>query len=376
MRIKNRKSIEKFNPNVLKNMILFSIRSKAAFTFQKDIMTFEKDSTVYEFIANFYLDEVRRVILTKPAKKYNELTDDLYYVKGKINIKNTVLNINNKVNCTFGELSLNNKLNKIVKYILYYLYKDQELNKNKTLSRKIINEYHYFEDVDLIDISIKDILNIRLEKDNLNYETLLLLSRYIIGCIKYCDNTKEKYIDIDSELWWVYQEFIRNYYDYYKSKLQIKYVSPSKYEWNLEPVFNAKNEYLPKMRTDIEVNLDNQYLIIDAKCYENSLIEYYGKKIFHSSNLYQLKSYLDIYKTKNINNKRLRGVLIYPYNNKSSLNAGNNIFYDAKEDYTLEIYTIDFTKSWEDVCEELDKIILEKDSYDYILRTYKNIKEI
>lgn len=373
MKIKNSGSIEKFNPNVLKNMILFSIRSKRAFTFQKDIMTFEKESTVYEFIANFYLDEVKKVIMTKPAKKYNELTNDLYYVKGKINIKKTVLNTNNRVNCTFGELSLNNQLNRIVKYILYYLYKDEQLKSNKSLSRKIINECYFFEDVDLVDVSIKDILGIRLNKDNMNYETLLLLSRYIIGCIKYSENTKEKYIDIDAELWWVYQEFIRNYYDYYKENLHIKNVSPSKYEWNLEPILSAKNEYLPKMRTDIEVNSLDQYLIIDAKCYENSLLEYYGKKIFHSGNLYQVKSYLDVYKMKNQeSNKRLRGILIYPFNHKKTLNAGNNIFYDKDEDYTLEIYTIDFKNDWDKVCEDLNSIILEKESYDYILRTFKN----
>lgn len=373
MKIKNSGSIEKFNPNVLKNMILFSIRSKRAFTFQKDIMTFEKKSTVYEFIANFYLDEVKKVIMTKPDKKYNELTDDLYYVKGKINIKKTILNTNNRVNCTFGELSLNNQLNRIVKYILYYLYKDKQLKSNKNLSRKIINEYYFFENVDLVDVSIKDILGIRLNKDNMNYETLLLLSRYIIGCIKYSENTKEKYIDIDSELWWVYQEFIRNYYDYYKEDLHIKNVSPSKYEWNLEPILNAKNEYLPKMRTDIEVNSLDQYLIIDAKCYENSLLEYYGKKIFHSGNLYQVKSYLDVYKIKNSeSNKRLRGILIYPFNHKTTLNAGNNIFYDKDEDYTLEIYTINFKNDWDKVCEDLNSIIFEKESYDYILRTFKN----
>ena len=372
MKNKNNRAIEKFNPNVLKNMILFSIRSKRAFSFQKDIMNFEKESTVYEFIANFYLDEVKRVILTKPAKKYNELTDDLYYVKGKINIKKTVININNKVNCTFGELSLNNKLNRIVKYILYYLHNDEELKESKTLIRKIINEYYFFEDVDLVDVTMKDITSVKLSKETINYETLLLLSRYILGCIKYSENTKEKYIDIDSELWWIYQEFIRNYYDYYKNKLNIKTVSPSKYEWNLEPILDANIEYLPKMRTDIEIDSSNQYLIIDAKCYENSLIEYYDKRIFHSSNLYQVKSYLDVYKIKNNNNKRLRGILIYPYNPKTTLNAGNNVFYDKDEDYTLEIYTIDFKKKWDDVCEELNHILLEKESYDYILRTFKN----
>ena len=49
--------------------------------------------------------------------------------------------MDNKVNCTFGELTLNNKLNRIVKYILYYLYKDEELKSNKIISRKIINEW-------------------------------------------------------------------------------------------------------------------------------------------------------------------------------------------------------------------------------------------
>lgn len=182
-----------------------------------------------------------------------------------------------------------------------------------------------------------------------------------------------KYIDIDSELWWVYQEFIRNYYDYYKSNLSIKSISQSKYEWHLESILEAKIEFLPKTRTDVEIDINDQYLIVDAKCYENYLSEYYGKKIFNSGNLYQVKSYLDVYKVKNpkFGEKRLRGILIYSHNNKSSLNAGNNIFYDKGEDYTLEIYTINFYQSWENVCNELDNIIKEKNSYNYILRTFK-----
>ncbi len=83
--------------------------------------------------------------------------------------------------------------------------------------------------------------------------------------------------------------------------------------------------------------------------------------------------YLDVYKMKNQeSNKRLRGILIYPFNHKTPLNAGNNIFYDKDEDYTLEIYTIDFKNDRDKVCEDLNSIILEKESYDYILRTFKN----
>ena len=370
MKIRNKRTIDNFNPLVLKNMILFSIRSKRAYSFQKDFLSYEKDQSVYEFIANFFLAELKKVIMTKPAKVYNEINEDLYYIKGKINSKRTKLIFNNKLNCTFSELSLNNKLNQIAKYILYYMMKDEELSKNKNIKKRILNAYYYFDEVELVEIKISDVINISLNRENKNYESLLLISKYILGCIKYNDLTKQKYIDIDSELWWIFQEFIRNYYDYYKNNLGIKSVSPSKYQWELIPLFNSNLEYLPGMRTDIEVDTCDQHIIIDAKCYENSLIEFYGKKMFHAGNLYQIKSYLDVYFNKETE-KKLRGILIYPYNSESKLNAGNQIFYDEKRKYTIEIKTINFLEDWNSVCDSLNKVLDFDSTYNYILKTFE-----
>lgn len=370
MKAKNRKTIDNFNPVVLKNMILFSVRSKNMYSMQQDILSYEKDQTIYDFIVDFYLKELKKIIMTKPAKVYNELNEDLYYIKGKINPKKTKIIFNNKLNCTFSELTLNNKLNQIAKYILYYLFKDDEISSNRNLKKRIVNAYYYFDEVELVEISINDVLEIKLNRENNNYETLLLLSRYLMGCIKYNALTKEKFIDIDSELWWIFQEFIRNYYDYYKKELGVQSVSPSKYVWELTPLFESNIEYLPGMRTDIEVDTKDQHIIMDAKCYENSLVEFYGKKIFHASNMYQIKSYIDVYYSSNIN-KRIRGILIYPFNKESRLNAGNQIFYDEKRKYTIEIKTINFDQEWESVCAELNNILNFDNTYDYILKTFE-----
>lgn len=361
MKTKTEKSVEKFNPMVLKNMILFSLRSKRAFTYQDDFIKYEEEETVYEFIVDFFIEEVEKIIVTKPLKSYNEITEDLYYVKGKINAKNTVKKIFNKVNCSFGELTLNNKLNQVIKYIVYLLLKDEIICSNRRIKKRLMNIYFYFEEVKLVTVTVSDLNKIRFNRDNLNYESLVLICRYILGCIKENGITSQKYIDIDSELWWVYQEFIRNYYDYYKQRLGIFSVSPSKYKWNLVPLDDSNIDFLPGMRTDIELNMMNQHIIIDAKCYENSLVEFYGKKVLNSGNLYQLKSYLDIYRVKlssSQDNNELRGILIYPFNPSTRLNADNQVFYDETSNYTIEIVTIDFGKQWEEVCLELDKILL------------------
>ena len=370
MKVKNRKTIDNFNPIVLKNMILFSVRSKNIYSIDNDIFTYDNDQTIYEFIVDLYLKELKKIIMSKPSKSYNELNEDLYFIKGKINVQRSKAIFNNKLNCSFGELSLNNKLNQIAKYVLFYLIKDNELLNNKNLRKRLLNTYYYFEEVDLIEISVSDVLNERLNRDNSNYETLLLLSKYLIGSIKYDDLTNQKYIDTNADLWWVFQEFIRNYYDYYKKRLNIRRVSPSKYVWDLVPLFDSKIEYLPGMRTDIEIDIGNQHIIIDAKCYENSLVDFYDKKIFHASNIYQIKSYLDVYQV-NADEKILRGILIYPFNKESQLNAGNQSFYDEKRKYTIEIKTIDFNQDWSGVCSELDSILDFSDTYDYIIKTFE-----
>lgn len=370
MKARKRKTIDNFNPIVLKNMILFSVKSKNIYSSQQDVLSYEKNQNIYEFIVDFYLKELKKIIMTKPAKVYNEINEDMYYIKGKINPKKTKTIFTNKLNCSYSELTLNNKLNQIAKYILFYLIKDEEISNNKNLRKRLLDFYHYFEEVELIEINISDILDIKLNRDNNNYETLLLLSRYLLGCIKYNDLTRQKFIDIDSELWWVFQEFIRNYYDYYKKELSIKTISSSKYAWELTPLFNSNLEFLPSMRTDIEIDTKEQHIIIDAKCYETSLTEFYGKKLFHASNMYQIKSYLDIYHI-NKGNKTLRGILVYPLNKESRLNAGNQIFYDKKKKYTIEIKTIDFNQEWDEVCKELNKILDFKTKYDYILKTFE-----
>lgn len=358
MKVKNKRTVDNFEPSVLKNMILLSLSSnKDKFKFEEDFLGFDKCVSNYEFLVNLFLDEVNKVIMTKPLKKYIYKEEDLYYVKGKINIKKTIIiNYNNKVSCVYDYMSLDNSLNRIVKSIIYYLLNTYYICKNKKLKNRLLNTYYYFNDVRVIDVNLSDLDSIRFDSNNLNYEVLIVICRYLLGSVRK-DNHNRKYIDVDSYLWWVYQEFIRNYYFYNKRVLNINDVLSSKYEWDLEPLEDANISLLPNMRTDIEIEKDDEIIIIDAKCYETSLVEYRNKKMFISDNLYQLTSYLDVCKCK-YPNKKLRGVLIYPYNHcLNDLNALRQKYKRYDGSYEIEVVTIDFKQKWEDVCKELNEII-------------------
>lgn len=345
-----------FNPVVCKWMILFAMRSNkiAVLSKQKEYYRFYNDTNMKDLIANLYLEEVENIVRSNPFKNYENLEENLYYIKGKVNIKKTLLNITSTAYCTYDEFTSNNKLNIIIKYILYLLLLDKEINKN--VKMKINNMYSYFNDIDLQEVCLSDIENIVMHNNQVHYEFILILSKFIIGSLSDSDYSNNKFIDIEAEWWWIYQEFIRNYFEYTKDNFGIFEVSNTQFTWKLKSINNSNENMIPKMRTDIEIDTDNQHLIIDAKCYENSTSIHFNKEIFNADNMYQLKAYLDSYEYENkLNGRKLRGMLIYPYNEKNCYL--NQKFLDIFKRYTIELINIDFTKSWDDTKKALNDLI-------------------
>lgn len=104
--------------------------------------------------------------------------------------------------------------------------------------------------------------------------------------------------------------------------------------------------YLPMMRTDISLTGKDRTLIIDTKYYAQALtVSQYGKEVIHSSNLYQLTTYLD-HKQKELPHKP-EGMLLYPANGKKL-----RLKYEIKGNL-LSICTVDLSQQWEEIENEL-----------------------
>ena len=364
----NSKAKRNFNSEILVYMHLFAIlNNKSKIKYCLDNISYYTSKSINDFIVTIFLKELDYVKKRNIVKSYNEINENLNYVKGKINIKESILKIklNNKVSCLYDELSFNNYLNKIIKYTLYILLK---IDIEKNLREKVYIMYKEFDEVELIfKVNLSDLDNIKYNNTNSHYEVLINICKFIMGCIKEDNIKKVKFLNIENKLWWVYQEFIGNYYNYYKKELEIQKVSinESKLKWNFSPIDNADLNLIPNMHTDIEIELTNMYVVIDAKCYEYTLSSYYENNLFNSGHLYQLKAYLDNLKDKT--NKKLYGILLYPLNiqeqEMAQVNLEKNFYFDKENNYIIGICCINFGDNWNIVCNRLHNLLIDLNKY-------------
>lgn len=66
-------------------------------------------------------------------------------------------------------------------------------------------------------------------------------------------------------------------------------MSASQIRWSLD---DGVNEFLPIMQSDVMLEKDNTVLIIDAKYYSQIMQNRYESRTIHSSNLYQIFTYV------------------------------------------------------------------------------------
>ena len=106
--------------------------------------------------------------------------------------------------------------------------------------------------------------------------------------------------------------------------------------------------YLPKMKTDVSIYIDDRKIILDAKYYQDPLKVNYEKEELYSSNLYQLFAYIQNSK----DNKNIEGILLYP-----AITKDLDLEYVIKGN-TIKINTINLgLEDWRLIEERLDKIL-------------------
>ena len=112
-----------------------------------------------------------------------------------------------------------------------------------------------------------------------------------------------------------------------------------------------KDEYLPKMQSDVMISYKGKILIIDAKFYSRSMQESFGAKSVHSNNLYQIFAYV---KNKQFEvSEPVAGMLLYAKTDEDIVPdfeykmSGNRIF----------VKTLDLNCRFEEIRNQHDGIV-------------------
>lgn len=142
----------------------------------------------------------------------------------------------------------------------------------------------------------------------------------------------------------IYEAFLFNFY---KIKTNYRVECKKRYSWDLVPINNSKLEKLPIMETDIEITNGDNKIIIDAKYYKNAFSNPFEMLKYHSTNMYQMNTYLIHQKQHN----SYRGILLYPSNGYHI----SDKFIQNTYNYTIEFKTIDLNQRWNLIQDELLK---------------------
>ena len=223
-------------------------------------------------------------------REYLNCKEDMAVVRGKINMPGTIQNrLTRKrvLTCVYDELSENNLLNQILKTTVMLLLRHTRVNQEYKSNLK--KEMLFFSNVDTINPSTIRWSAIRFQRNNNTYRMLIGLCQLILeGMLLTTDSGEYKlasFID-EQRMNHLYEKFILEYYT--KECPQVT-ATASQIPWALE---DGIGTMLPVMQSDIMLTKGSEVLIIDAKYYTHTTQTQYDAHTLHSSNLYQIFTYV------------------------------------------------------------------------------------
>lgn len=289
-------------------------------------------------------------------REYVAQHDSLSTLKGKMNMNGTIHNMmqrKQKIDCEFDELTENNVFNQILKATILLLLKHPNVKSSKGSSRKssLRKLILFFSNVDVIDLSIVNWSSLRFDRNSKTYQMLLYICYFIMNDLLMTTESGSYKMNSfkDDQMNLLFQRFVL---EYYKKHFPEVKAHATQINWNLD-LRETTTDDLPIMQTDIMLTFKERELIIDTKYYSKTMQVYKEKHTLHSSNLYQIQSYVlnkDIKHTGSVD-----GMLLYAKTEESINPDGQMKFRDGNVIY---FRTLDLGKTFDSIKEELNSFIL------------------
>jgi 5-methylcytosine-specific restriction enzyme subunit McrC len=287
-------------------------------------------------------------------RNYNSVEEEYAGIKGKIDFAaslNKNLFKQGKAICHFDKFEYNIIQNQILKSVLGRIIKIETLDNN--LKKEVWDCFYRFHHVEEISIQLQHFSKVRIHRNNSFYDLLLRIARLIVENTVINENDgKYTFIDFnrnEKAMAGLFEGFVRNFYKKEQSYFKVR---REDIRWKAVPVENSDASLLPKMQTDITLECYNKKIVMETKYYKQTLAFHYSEK-FHSTNLYQIYSYLRNLEedTSNPNNKNCEGMLVYPTVQKE-INEGYQM-----GNHKIRIATVDLSKDWNRIHSRLIHLI-------------------
>ncbi len=343
-----------------KNILIHNIYYMLAYAFHHfkfnmfDAIKGEKFKNTQDLFAEILIRSVSSQIKQGLYRTYVSVEGPLPVIRGKINLLKTYeLQKNSPLYayCLYDELSFNNPYNQIVKTTLLCLLRCSNVDSNhKDLIRHILR---YFISIDSMNLTSVQWNKFVFDSNNQNYQFLINICRFIYEeNLMTTEDGKYKLKTLsENHMERLFEKFVLEYYkkNHPETKPRAKQI-----DWDIKKE-NVSNSILPVMQTDIMLTIGDRTLIVDTKFYSHTLQSYFNIEKIHSSNLFQIYTYINNYDVDHTG--KVDGMLLYAktengplLDDKRTFNEGNIIYFK----------TIDLNKEFQDIRKQLDDIVRQK----------------
>lgn len=222
------------------------------------------------------------------GREYVEHTEALSSLRGKVEVAESVKSqalLRRRMVCSYDELSIDSKMNRIIKATVLALMRSDISKARKKSLRKLMV---YFADVRQVDLHMVD-WSMQYNRSNCTYRMLMAVCWLVAkGLLQTQADGSARMMDFFDEqrMCRLYEKFILEYFRKEHAELG---ASASCIEWTVDDGFL---EALPAMQSDVMLTRGNRVLIIDAKYYAHTMQQQFDKRTVHSGNLYQIFAYV------------------------------------------------------------------------------------
>ena len=146
-----------------------------------DYFELSEDVNYYDIIVLFFLEELEKLLYRGLNTGYKIYDDNLSCIRGKILFKEHLgqnYNRNDKIFCSYSELTTDILENRIIKYTLYYLSQGYFLD--NSIDSKLLNYYNRLEQIDLVPISSDAFKIIEYTPLNEHYRIIMALCELLL----------------------------------------------------------------------------------------------------------------------------------------------------------------------------------------------------
>lgn len=293
----NANNINSFNTKAIYSHILWYLSYSKKFRFPnyKSSVSALKCNDFLEILIYLFSKYTKDLLSKCVYQQYEEVWQEHSFMRGRLNISEYVTkNIPNgnwhKLNCIYDEFTLDNKFNRIVKYVTSLLYNTTHDVSNKNMLREIL---FILDEVQNVKVSAEESANIQFNPAFQEFETVRdYCYLFLKNSVSFDYQNKLKLFAFLLPMEKVFEDFV---FGFIEKELNIHSNSQIEY---------LDNNKIFRLKPDVILCINSQKIIADTK-YKLLYSKSNDQPKISQSDLYQMTAYAVRYNISKI-------ILFYP----------------------------------------------------------------